>query len=77
MNLIEDKVIKDKGNYYINRDNSSQSEGIDCFIIRVFTEVSKDDSTRQDNIGWYFVSKSTGKVFELKDPYDQKLKVLN
>ena len=74
----EDKVIKDdKGDFYTNRDNTSESNGIDCFIIRVYTEVSKDDSTTQDNIGWYYVSKSTGKVFELKDPYDKKLKLLN
>ena len=74
----DDKVMKDdKGDYYINRDNSSQAKGIDCFNIRVFTEVSKNDSTTQDNIGWYYVSKSTGKVYELKDPFDSKLKVLN
>ena len=74
----EDKVIKDdKGNYYTNRDNNSDANGIDCYIIRVYTETSKGDSVAQDNIGWYFVSKSTGMVFELKDPYDTKLKVLN
>ena len=74
----EDKVIKDdKGNYYTNRDNNGDANGIDCYIIRVYTETTKGDSVAQDNIGWYFVSKSTGKVSELKDPYDTKLKVLN
>lgn len=74
----EDQVIPDgKGNYNANRDNGRVSNGIDCYIIRVYTEKKQGDSISQDNIGWYFVSKSTGKVYEMKDPYEQKLKMLN
>lgn len=74
----EDQVIPDgKGNYNANRDNGKVANGIDCYIIRVYTEKKQGDSIAQDNIGWYFVSKSTGKVYEMKDPYEQKLKMLN
>ena len=74
----EDQVIPDgKGNYNANRDNGKVANGIDCYIIRVYTEKKQGDSISQDNIGWYFVSKSTGKVYEMQDPYEQKLKLLN
>jgi len=73
----EDKVIKDKnGDFYVNREGGS-SEGMDCINIRVFTEVKEGDNISQDNIGWYFVSKSDGKVFEMKDPNETKLKAVN
>ncbi|TGE37382.1 hypothetical protein E4K67_16255 [Desulfosporosinus fructosivorans] len=74
----EDQVIPDgKGNYNANRDNGKVANGIDCYIIRVYTEEKQGDSISQDNIGWYFVSKSTGEVYEMKDPYEQELKMLN
>ena len=73
----EDKVIKDKnGDFYVNREEGN-SEGMECIIIRVFTEVKEGDNISQDNIGWYFVSKSNGKVFEMKDPYEPKLNAVN
>jgi hypothetical protein len=74
----EDQVIPDgKGNYNANRGDGKVANGIDCYIIRVFTETKQGDRIAQDNFGWYFVSKSTGKVYEMQDPYEQKLKPLN
>lgn len=74
----EDKILKDdNGDFYINRDIESSTDGLECFIIRVYTETKDGDNISQDNIGWYFVSKSNSKVFEITDPYETKLKAIN
>lgn len=73
----EDKVIEDNGNFSVNRDSANPDEGMDCMVIRVFTELKEGDSISQNNIGWYFVSKNNGKVFEMIDPYETKLKAVN
>lgn len=74
----EGQVIPDgNGNYSASRDDKSVSNGIDCYIIRVYNETKNGTDIRQDNIGWYFVSKSTGKVFEMTDPAEPNLELLN
>lgn len=73
----DNQVIPDgKGNYAPSRDDKKVSDGIDCYVVRVFKETEIDGGVSQDNLGWYFVSKSTGKVYLMTDPYQEKLKVL-
>lgn len=73
----EDKVIEKDGDFFVNRDDENPDEGMDCFNIRVFTELQEGDSISQENIGWYFVCKSNGKVFEMKDPFESKLTAMD
>jgi hypothetical protein len=75
----EGQVIPDgQGNYNASRDDKRVSNGIDCYIVRVYNEINYgSDGVKQENFGWYFVSKSTGEVFEMTDPAEDKLEVLN
>ena len=66
-----------KGNYNANREDGKVKNGLDCYVIRVFTEKKQGDSISQDNKGWYFVIKSTGKVYEMTDPFVEKLTPFN
>jgi len=73
----DNQVIPDgNGNYAASRESEKVSNGIDCYVVRVFKEVTKKDSVSQDNLGWFFVSKSTGKVYKMTDPYQTNLEVL-
>lgn len=75
----EGQVIPDgQGNYNASRDDKRVSNGIDCYIIRVYNEINYGSGgVKQENFGWYFVSMSTGKVFEMTDPAEDKLEELN
>lgn len=75
----DNQVIPDgQGNYSPSRSDNSVSNGIDCYVVRVYDETNDGNGgSNQENIGWYFVSKSTGKVFEMTDPTADKLEVLN
>ncbi len=73
----ENQVIPDgNGNYAASRESEKISNGIDCFVVRVFKETANGDSVSQDNYAWFFVSKSTGKVYKMTDPYQEKLEVM-
>ena len=74
----DNQVIPDgQGNFAASREDKKVSKGIDCYVVRVFIETESDSGVSQDNLGWYFVSKSTGKVYLMTDPYQVELKVLN
>ena len=73
----DNQVIPDgNGNYAASRESEKISNGIDCYVVRVFKEKAKGGSVSQDNYAWFFVSKSTGKVYKMTDPFQEKLEVL-
>lgn len=73
----DNQVIPDgKGNFAASREDGKVSNGIDCYVVRVFTETTAGDSVSQENFAWFFVAKSTGKVYKMTDPFQEKLKVV-